>query len=118
MPHLGIAVATTLGGWLNAGLLYGTLVKRGEFAGDARLRRTLPRIGVATLAMGAALLIVAAALEPWFAPPGGTVVRLGALAALVGAGLLVYAIAVLVLGVFDRRQLRNLLRRNPSTGPA
>jgi len=49
-------VATTLGGWLNAGLLYGTLVKRGEFAGDARLRRTLPRIGVATLAMGAALL--------------------------------------------------------------
>ena len=27
MPHLGIAVATTLGGWLNAGLLYATLVQ-------------------------------------------------------------------------------------------
>ena len=75
-----------------------TLVKRGEFVADARLRRALPRIGLATLVMGAALWIVAAALEPWFAPPSGTVVRLGALAVLVGAGLLVYAVAVLAAG--------------------
>ena len=38
MPHLGIAVATTLGGWLNAGLLLATLVRRGHFVADARLR--------------------------------------------------------------------------------
>ena len=44
MPHLGIAVATTLGGWLNAGLLYATLVRRGNFVADARLGRALPRI--------------------------------------------------------------------------
>ena len=44
MPHLGIAVATTLGGWLNAGLLYATLVRRGNFVADARLSRALPRI--------------------------------------------------------------------------
>jgi putative peptidoglycan lipid II flippase len=118
MPHLGIAVATTLGGWLNAGLLYATLVKRGQFVADARLRRSLPRIGVATFVMAVALWIAASALEPWFAHPGGSIVRLGALTALVGAGLLAYVIAVLVLGVFDRRQLRSLLRRNPSTGPA
>src|SRR5499426_1954252 len=55
MPHLGIAVATTLGGWLNAILLYATLARRGEFVGDARLFRSLPRIAVATLVMGAAL---------------------------------------------------------------
>ena len=36
MPHLGIAVATTLGGWLNAGLLYRTLVRRGTLHADAR----------------------------------------------------------------------------------
>ncbi|TMJ63321.1 MAG: hypothetical protein E6G91_23460, partial [Alphaproteobacteria bacterium] len=71
MPHLGIAVATTLGGWLNAGLLYRTLAKRGEFVGDARLRRALPRIGLATIVMGATLWIVATALVPWFAPPSG-----------------------------------------------
>ena len=31
MPQLGIAVATTLGGWLNAGLLWSTLAKRERF---------------------------------------------------------------------------------------
>ncbi len=31
LPQLGIAVATTLGGWLNAGLLWATLVKRRAF---------------------------------------------------------------------------------------
>ena len=37
MPHLGIALATTLGGWLNAWLLYRTLRARGHFMPDARL---------------------------------------------------------------------------------
>ena len=118
MPHLGIAVATTLGGWLNAGLLYRTLAKRGEFVGDARLRRALPRIGLATIVMGAALWIAASALAPWFAPPSGAAIRFGALAALVGAGLLVYAAATFAFGIIDRRQLGSLLRRNPSIDSA
>ena len=118
MPHLGIAVATTLGGWLNAGLLYATLARRGEFVGDARLFRSLPRIAVATLVMGAALWTLAAGLEPSLALPGRALVRFGALGALVGAGLLVYVLAILALGVIDRRQLLSLLQRNPSTGSA
>ena len=91
MPHLGIAVATTLGGWLNAGLLYATLVKRGQFVADARLGRALPRIVIASIVMGAALWFAAAALAPWFGAPSGFLARTGALAALVGAGLAVYA---------------------------
>jgi putative peptidoglycan lipid II flippase len=118
MPHLGIAVATTLGGWLNAGLLYATLARRGWFVGDARLLRSLPRIALATLVMGAVLWGIAAGLEPSLALPGRGAVRFGALGALVGAGVLVYALATLALGVIDRRQLRSLIERNPSTGPA
>jgi putative peptidoglycan lipid II flippase len=118
MPHLGIAVATTLGGWLNAGLLYATLVERGEFVGDARLRRALPRIALAAAIMGAVLWAVALALEPQFAIPSRAAVRFSALAGLVGAGLVVYAVATFAFGVMDRRQLRSLLRRNPSVGPA
>ena len=68
--------------------------------------------------MGAALWIAASALAPWFAPPSGAAVRFGALAALVGAGLLVYALATFAFGVIDRRQLRGLLRRNPSIDSA
>ncbi len=40
MPHVGIAVATAIGGWLNALLLWGTLKARGHFVADARLKRT------------------------------------------------------------------------------
>src|SRR5215475_7681748 len=114
MPHLGIAVATTLGGWLNAGLLYATLVRRGEFVGDQRLSRSLPRIGLATLVMAAAVWATAHELEPWLALPSPTAVRFGALTALVGAGLLVYGLAILALGVIDRRELRSLLWRRGS----
>jgi hypothetical protein len=57
-------------------------------------------------------------LEPWLALPARTVVRFGALGALVGAGLLVYGLAILALGVIDRRQLRSLLRRRGSADPA
>ncbi|HSR80173.1 MAG TPA: murein biosynthesis integral membrane protein MurJ [Hyphomicrobiaceae bacterium] len=118
MPHLGIAVATTLGGWLNAGLLYATLARRGEFVGDKRLWRSLPRIGLATLVMAAALWALAQELAPWFGPTARTQVRFGALGALVGAGLLVYGLAILALGVIDRRQLRSLLQRRGSADPA
>src|SRR4029453_3713970 len=69
MPHLGIAVATTLGGWLNAGLLYATLVKRGPFVAVARLGRALKFILVASLVMGIAVWAVAVQLQEWFAAP-------------------------------------------------
>jgi putative peptidoglycan lipid II flippase len=111
MPHLGIAVATTLGGWLNAGLLYATLRRRGEFAADARLRRVLPRIALASLVMGAALWLAAVALAPWFDASAGFWARSTALGAVVCAGLLVYALAVLALGAIDMRQLRTLVGR-------
>jgi putative peptidoglycan lipid II flippase len=117
MPHLGIAVATTLGGWLNAGLLYATLVKRGAFVGDARLKRTLPKILLASVLMGAVLWFAAGALASWFGAEGGILARTGGLAALVGAGLLAYAVAVLALGALDMGQLRRLARRRPPPGP-
>ena len=117
MPHLGIAVATTLGGWLNAGLLWATLVRQGAFAADARLRRVLPMTVLASLMMGAALWLVAGQLDPWFAGSQGVLVRMTALAALVGAGLAVYAAAALGLGAIDLRQVRGLIRRGRSPDP-
>jgi len=117
MPHLGIAVATTLGGWLNAGLLYATLVKRGAFEADARLKRVLPRIVLASVLMGAVLWFLADALASWFGAQQGILVRTGGLAALVGAGLVAYAISVLALGALDMGQLRRLVQRNRPSGP-
>jgi putative peptidoglycan lipid II flippase len=115
MPHLGIAVATTLGGWLNAGLLYATLARRGQFLADARLKRAIPLIAIASLLMGAVLFLLAAPLAA-LAARQGTLARAGALAALVAAGSLVYATAVLALGALEVRQLRRLVEPRPPAG--
>ncbi|HJZ42483.1 MAG TPA: murein biosynthesis integral membrane protein MurJ, partial [Hyphomicrobiaceae bacterium] len=115
MPHVGIAVATTLAGWLNAALLWATLAKRGQFVADARLKRALPLIVLASLIMGAALWLAAGYLQPWFGASHGVMVRITALSTLVGSGLVIYAAAVLALGAMELRQLRGLLRRNRPT---
>jgi putative peptidoglycan lipid II flippase len=119
MPHLGIAVATTLGGFLNAGLLYMTLARKGHFVADARLKRTLPRIVVSSAVMGVVLWGVATALEGKFKPPTPELERAVALIVLCGAGFLTYAVAVFATGALDRKQLRRFLsRRTPPPGPS
>jgi putative peptidoglycan lipid II flippase len=110
MPHLGIAVATTLGGWLNAALLHGTLVKRGELVHDARLKSAIRAILASSAVMGAVVWLLASWLADLFAAPG-VILRTLALAAVVGAGLAVYAAATLATGALEMRQLRTLLRR-------
>jgi putative peptidoglycan lipid II flippase len=117
MPHLGIAVATTLGGWLNAGLLFATLRRRGYFVADQRLKRALPRTAISSLAMGAALWVVANALAGSFGVAAAPLVRVAALVGLVGSGLAVYAIAVFATGALDMRQLRRLLKRRSPPAP-
>lgn len=111
MPHLGIALATSLGGWLNAGLLYATLRRRDFFVPDGRLIRAMPLILVASAAMGAVLWFAAAWLAPYFAHQNGGLVRFAALLTLVGAGILTYAAAVFALGLVTLGDLRRTFRR-------
>jgi len=117
MPHLGIAVATTLGGWLNAGMLYATLARRGDFIADARTKRTLPRTVLASLIMGAVLWFVADLIGPRFGEGTPLLERGLALVALVGSGLAVYTIAVFATGAIDMRHLRRFLKRRAPPGP-
>ncbi len=111
MPQLGIAIATTLGGWLNAGLLWATLKARGNFVADHRLIRNLPLIGVASLAMGVVLYFACIPLAPYLQAGRGFLVQASALAMLVGAGLAVFALAIIALGVMSPDQLRRFIRR-------
>jgi putative peptidoglycan lipid II flippase len=111
LPHLGIAVATTLGGWLNAGLLWSTLVKRGHFVIDKRMVRAFATILGSSVVMGVALLVLAHVLGPHFASGAGFATHVLALVALIGGGLAVYGAAVLATGTMTLRQLRNLTRR-------
>jgi putative peptidoglycan lipid II flippase len=111
LPHLGIAVATTLGGWLNAGLLWTTLVRRGHFAIDRRMGRAFGAILLSSVVMGLSLVAAAHFLAPYFAPGSGFLVHVLALAGLIGTGLAVYGAVVLATGAISLRQLRKLIKR-------
>jgi putative peptidoglycan lipid II flippase len=111
MPHLGIAVATSLGGWMNAYLLWRGLVKQEHFIADSRFKRVLPRILLSAAVMGAALLAAASWLDPWITGASGIAVRFSALAVLIAAGFAAYALASQFTGAFKFGQLRAMLSR-------
>ncbi len=111
MPHLGIAVATSIGGWINALLLWGALKSHGHFEGDARLHHALPRIILASLLMGAALFAGANYLEPWLAQANGAAVRFSALGVLITGGSVAYFVMTQLTGAVRLGQLRAAFRR-------
>jgi putative peptidoglycan lipid II flippase len=112
LAHVGIALATTVAGWLNALLLLTLLIRRRHFRFDQRARRNLPRVGAAALGMGAVLAALLIALAPMLAGPA--IMQVGALAGLICAGLVAFAILALGLGIADWRGLLGRLRRQPA----
>jgi putative peptidoglycan lipid II flippase len=114
MPHLGIAIATSIGGWLNALLLWSALRRRGHFIVDARLRHALPMIVFASLVMGCVLWIASELLSPWLAVDNGLPTRLGALTILVGAGSLTYFFMTHITGAARLAPLRAAFSRGKS----
>jgi putative peptidoglycan lipid II flippase len=109
LAHVGIAIATTVAGWINAVTLLVILLRRGHFRFDRRARRNLPRVAAAALGMGVVLTSLQSALAP--ALGGPAMLRIGALVALVCAGLAAFAVLALAFGVADWRSLSGRRRR-------
>jgi putative peptidoglycan lipid II flippase len=110
--HVGVAIALSAAGWLQAVLLTVLLARRGHFHFDAKSRANLPRIALATFGMALVLMALRAALGP--AVGGGMGVKLAALAALVIAGLAAFMALALALGVVRWRDLLGQFRRLPA----
>ncbi|MDQ2878510.1 MAG: murein biosynthesis integral membrane protein MurJ [Pseudomonadota bacterium] len=109
LKHMGPPLATALASSVNVFLLYRTLRKRGHFVPDARLRRRAWRLALAALAMGGMLWLLEGYLTPY--THGGWLIRTAAMAVLVAAGGVVYAVATFVLGAFTRDDLAFLRRK-------
>lgn len=109
LAHVGLALATTLASWLQGGLMWAILRRRGQLTLDARLRRRAPRAALASAVMALALWAAARALEGALAGP--QMMRAGALALLVGGGLAVFALAAQALGATRISELAAMMRR-------
>ncbi|HZP76182.1 MAG TPA: murein biosynthesis integral membrane protein MurJ [Pseudolabrys sp.] len=94
--HVGVAAAIAVSGWVGAGTLGLVLLRRRWLRLDAQALYRLPRIVLATLAMGVITALVCHAL-PVAAHVG--IGRIAALAALVLFGLGCYLGSLQVLGV-------------------
>jgi putative peptidoglycan lipid II flippase len=112
IPVLGIAAlatTTALTAWFNMLALYVILARRGHFQVQGWLWSRILRQLFAGLLMAAAIWAVGDALAGWFA--GSTGRRLLGVAAVVGAGVLVYFPVAWVIGAMNRDDILILLRK-------
>lgn len=100
--HGGLALATTLASFVNAGLLYYELHKQAIYCFDFIWVRLIGQFGLASTAMAAALI----AVLPYFPSDGSQLFRVVALIGLCLLGATVYAIVLLATG-FRPRQLKH-----------
>jgi len=107
--YAGIAAGTTIAAWTNTSLLAFRLHKHGLFIVDARLRKTIPLLLVASFGMGGILWIGAHYLAPYFADHA--VIGMIALAVLVAGGLIIYAILCELTGAARLADLRRAFTR-------
>jgi putative peptidoglycan lipid II flippase len=109
LAHVGIALATSLAGWVNAGLLAGLLARNDGLAIDARLRRRLPGLAGALVVMALALILARQGLDGVLA--AGSAWRIAALGALVAGGGALFVALAQWFGALDAAELWRALRR-------
>ncbi len=96
-PHAGLALASSIAAYLNAGLLYRGLRRDGQIDHQAGWGRLGLGLVVACMAMALAVLWLVGDLDAWLAlGPGDRALRLGTA---VGLGMAVYLAVVLAFRV-------------------
>ena len=97
LAHAGLALATSLAAFVNAGLLYRGLRKAGVFEPEPIQRRVFAQASLASLVMAAVLYWLAPGLEQWLV--WDTFQRVSQLLICVSAGVVSYTVALWLAGV-------------------
>jgi putative peptidoglycan lipid II flippase len=95
--HVGLALATSLAAWLNAGLLAKGLLRKDIFEPQAGWREFAGKLILATLAMALLLWLANPAVSTW--QPWSWWQRVAVLIALCGAGFALYVGAMAAFGL-------------------
>lgn len=107
--HVGIALATSISGWLNCMLLVAVLRHRGQLPIDTRLAARVPRTIAAGLLMSAGLWAAQPTLQPWL--DGSTGEQVLGLAVMVAGGSAFYGILALSFGAVRISDLGGFVAR-------
>jgi putative peptidoglycan lipid II flippase len=113
LGSVGIALSSSLSGWLNVVLLASVLRRRGYWHFDTRLVSRTWRIAAATVGMAVALWFGLIVLRMPLAHP--TLTGVAALAGIIALGGAIYGLLGMALGVIRLSELRAALRRPRAT---
>ncbi len=109
---VGVAVASAIGAWINAGYLFVVLARRSYYRLPGALLLRIARQLVAAAAMGAALWFARDLLAGYYA--AGLFERLFALGVLVASAAIVYFGVAFGIGAVDRERMALLRRKRPA----
>lgn len=122
LGFMGLAIATSAAGWLNALLLGFTLLRQGHLVFDDRLKHRLPRLALASILMGVSVFALASILPELTATLTGWVgvdgVSILGLLLLVASGGGIYAIACVSTGALRISEIMEALRPPKALPPA
>ncbi|MBB4304301.1 putative peptidoglycan lipid II flippase [Rhodobium orientis] len=110
LAHIGIAIATSLAGWVNALLLGVTLWRRGHYKADHLLVRRLPLTLLCSVAMGAVVYGAAELLSPWLTD-ASLAVRAATLGLVVVIGAAAFFVLATATSAVDARRYYAMLKR-------
>lgn len=102
LHHVGLALATSISGFINAGLLFFGLRRIGVLQLDSGWWRFLGQVLVANLVMFGAIYIMTP--EQWFSY--ALLERIALMLLICGAGALIYAASLLLVGIRIRQLVR------------
>ncbi|WP_319558547.1 murein biosynthesis integral membrane protein MurJ [Thiomicrorhabdus sp.] len=102
--HVGLAAATSISAFLNAGLLYWYLRKQQVFAPMQGWIGFSVKIALGSVAMSLLLLMLSPSLDDWMSMDAWQ--RLGYLSALVAGAMLLYFAVLALLGLSPRRLIK------------
>jgi putative peptidoglycan lipid II flippase len=112
---VGCALATSVAGWVNVGLLWFGLRGAGFMGLTGGFYSRVGRMLLAAAIMGASVWGLAAAGESILMAEGRFFQRLGTMGALVSVGLLIYLAAVIGMRVYSLADLKRKFRRGSRT---
>jgi len=96
-PHAGLALATALAGYVNAGLLIYSLKKQNIYQAQAGNIKHLVQVIIATTLMGISIWWLTPADNWW--QHAGVWQKISMLFGLIGGAMVIYVIALLIVGI-------------------